>query len=188
MSAECRRLRNNPSLLLKTQLYLLYHTSFPRNERKPLSIIFSMWRKGKTDIWLLVDRQRLIGFATTINGDQLILLDYLAVGQKMRGRGYGSRILRTVTQHDTSKGLFLEIESTYENTPEQERRIKRKQFYLDHGMKDLHVLASVFGVEMELLGCGCEMNFDQYQAFYRDNYSTFAAAHIHELNFPCADS
>lgn len=184
MSAECHRMKSKPSFLLRIQLYLLYRCSFPSSERKPFSVILNMWKKGKTDIWLLMDCKRLVGFATTINSDTLILLDYLAVDKKMRGRGCGSEILHTVRQHNPKKGVFLEIESTYEKTPEQEKRIQRKQFYLNNGMMELGVLASVFGVQMELLGYNCELNFDQYRAFYRDNYGAFAADHIHPLIFP----
>ena len=65
----------------------LYGRAFPREERKPFAIIRRMHRKGKTDVWVLRQDGRFAGFASTINGDGLILLDYLAVAEDVRGRG-----------------------------------------------------------------------------------------------------
>ena len=45
-------------------------------------------------------------------------------------------------------------------------------------MEALNVTAMVFGVKMELLGWGCQMDFDSYKAFYRDHYNPWAAEHV----------
>jgi hypothetical protein len=42
----------------------------------------------------------------------------------------------------------------------------------------MEVFAWVFGVKMELMGFGCRLSYEQYHAFYRDNYSRWAAEHI----------
>lgn len=132
------------------RIYRLYRPSFPRHERKPFSMILSMWRKGKTDVWYFENNGRFAGLATTINDSELILLDYLAVAKSMRGQGIGSRILHELKQRYNGKGLLVEIESVYEPSPNHEERIQRKQFYLKNGMQPSHVVASVFGVSMEL--------------------------------------
>ena len=53
----------------------LYARAFPPSERKPFSMILSMRRKGKTDVWCFYQDGRFAGFASTINGDGLILID-----------------------------------------------------------------------------------------------------------------
>lgn len=165
-------------------IYRLYRRAFPWNERKPFGIILSMHRKGKTDVWYYQSKHRFAGFATTINDESLILLDYLAVIENARGRGIGSRILQHLMNHYSGKGFFVEIESEFEETPDQEERIRRKQFYLRNGMEPSHVMASVFGVKMELLCKGCCVDFNRYHAFYRDNYSPWAASNIVEAEYP----
>ena len=172
-----RSLTKPRGLVQWLKLYHLYLASFPTEERKPFSVIVNMYRKGKTDIWCLMDRGKLLGFATTINGE-LILLDYLAVDPSHRGKRIGSQILLELKRIYDGKGLFGEIESTYEPVPDQEIRLRRKQFYLNCGMEPLNVMASVFGVKMELLGWDCSLDFDRYQAFYREHYSPWAAQHI----------
>ena len=166
------------------RVYCLYRKAFPRYERKPFSIIVSMARKGKTDVWCCESDGKFVGFASTINGNDLILLDYMAVAKSMRGRGIGSGMLQGLQKHYAGKCLFVEIESVYEAVPNQEERMHRKQFYLRNNMQPSQVMASVFGVNMELLCWNCSVNFEQYHSFYNDNYNSWAAEHIIEAEYP----
>ena len=159
-------------------LYRLYQSAFPAEERKPFSMIVSMQRKGKSDVWCLKRGKFFAGLAITINGPDVILLDYLAVSKKCRGEGVGTKTLQLLQTRYQGKGFFLEIESTFENSPNQAQREKRKRFYLSSGLQEMGVLVKLFGVNMELLGNGCHLDFDQYKAFYRDNYNQWAADHI----------
>ena len=168
------------------RIYFLYRSAFPRCERKPFRMILSMRRRGKTDVWYYEKKGRFAGFAATINDDELILLDYLAVVKSMRGCGTGRRILRELKECYAGKGLFVEIESAYEAAPNQDERLRRKAFYINNGMQPSRVMASVFGVKMELLCWNCRVDFPGYHSFYRDNYSAWAAKNIVEADYPQA--
>lgn len=163
-------------------LYRLYLYAFPAAERKPFAMIVSMYRKGRSDVWCVKRGNAFAGLAITINGPDLILLDYLAVAEKCRGEGVGTQTLQLLQTQYQGKGFFLEIESTFENAPNRSQREKRKQFYLSCGLQQMHVLVKLFGVNMELLGNGCKLDFAQYKAFYRDNYNQWAADHISEYD------
>lgn len=160
------------------RIYHLYQTTFPASEKKPFSIIRSMNKKGKSDVWYVQNRGKFAGFVITINGDDIILLDYLAVASHMRGKGIGSIILQKMRKLYIGKGVFLEIETVLEKADNIEERKRRKQFYLQNGMTEMHVLANLFGVNMELLGFDCILDFEGYQNFYRDNYGEYAVNHI----------
>lgn len=159
-------------------LYRLYRSAFPRAERKPFSMIVKMWKKGKTDIWCVERQGAFLGLGITINGPEVVLLDYFAIVGKCRGKGVGTAALKGLMDRYAGKGFFLEIENPREPGPDQQLRCRRKRFYLSAGLEELHTTAKLFGVEMELLGKGCQLDFGQYQAFYRDNYSQWAAEHI----------
>lgn len=159
-------------------LYRLYRSAFPTAERKPFGVIVSMYRKGKSDVWCVVRDGKFAGLAMTINGGSVILLDYFAIQSNSRGQGIGSAALRELLRIYGDKGLFVEIESTREIVPNQVQRERRKQFYLSAGLVELNVTAKLFGVNMELLGSRCRLTYDQYKAFYRDNYNSWAADHI----------
>ncbi len=164
------------------RIFCLYRKAFPSSERKPFGIIRKMYRQGRTDVWCILQDGMFAGFAATVNGYDLILLDYLAVSPNHRGRGIGSAALVQLLAQYGDKGVFVEIESTREETPDQELREHRKKFYLSSGMEEQNVLADVFGVKMELLGIGCSLCFQGYRDFYRDHYSPWAAEHIKETS------
>lgn len=167
-------------------LYRLYRKAFPLSERKPFAIILKMYRKGKTDIWYFTRDGKFAGLIFTVNGSSHILLDYLAVEEKQRGAGIGSEILQRMHGHYAGKGVFLEIESIHEESDNKAERLRRRQFYLSNGMKSMEVFVWLFGVKMELLGFDCKLSYDEYLAFYRDNYSPWAAEHIQEAEIPVA--
>lgn len=160
------------------KLKKLYRSSFPKAERKPFSIIKQMQKEGRGDLWVYEDSGKFLGFATTINGKDAILVDYLAVNPNARGGGIGSAILQDLRRHYGDDRLFLEIETITPLADNNEQRARRKTFYLKNGMKEVGVTANIFETDMELLSFGLTMTFDEYRSFYRDNYNSFAADHI----------
>ena len=164
------------------RVWQLYRQAFPPSERKPFSIIRSMYRKGQTDLWCIRKNSRFVGFASTVNSPEVILLDYLATVPQYRGQGIGSAALQLLKQQYLGKGVFVEIEETRDPGDDQPLRIRRRQFYESAGMVALDVTVMVFGVKMELLGWGCRMDFDSYKAFYHDHYNPWAAEHIRPVS------
>ena len=161
-------------------IWMLYRAAFPRAERKPFSVIVKMARTGRADLWTIRREGRFAGFAATVNGPELVLLDYFAVRKGLRGRGVGSEALKELMAHYRDRGFFVEIESTFEPADNLPQRRKRKQFYSNCGMEPMGTEADVFGVRMELLGVRCHLDLEGYRSFYRDNYSPWAAEHIEE--------
>ena len=159
------------------RLRILYRKAFPRYERKPFRIIRNMHKEGRTDVWLAEMDGRFAGLATTINGGDTILLDYFAVEKKLRSRGVGSAFLQALLEKYADHGLFVEIEAADQDDPTGEKH-RRKAFYLRNGLSDMHVVAILFGVRMELLGRGCSLDFDGYRDFYRTYYNAWAAEHV----------
>ena len=160
------------------QVYKLYQRSFPKSEKKPFSVILRKHRQGRTDIWRFVREGKFAGIVITINGVSHVLIDYLAVDESSRGTGIGSEILPLMRAHYAGKGVFLEIESVYEDCGNKAERLRRKHFYEKCGLESMGVFVWLFGVKMELMGFDCALSFDEYHAFYRDNYGTWAADHI----------
>ena len=160
------------------KLYRLYISAFPPAERKPFSIIWKMYREGKSQVLCIRQDGIFAGMMTTILSPELILLDYFAMEKHCRGKGLGTAALQEFLSRNAETGVFLEIESTKEDCPGLEAREKRKRFYENCGLEPLNVYAEVFGVNMELLGRNCHLDFDGYCRFYRDQYSPWAAEHI----------
>ena len=162
-------------------VFSLYRRAFPREERKPFSIIVKMARSGRSDLWTIREDGRFAGFAATVNGPDMVLLDYFAVKKSLRGRGVGSGALRRLMEIYRDRGFFVEIESTFEDAPNRAERERRKRFYENCGLLPMGTEADVFGVRMELLGARCHLNLEQYRSFYREHYNPWAAEHIKEV-------
>ena len=160
------------------EVYRLYRKAFPVSERKPFSVIRNMFQKGSVDVWRFTRDGKFAGLVTTVNGKENILIDYLAVDENQRGKGIGGEILQQMKAHYGDKGLFLEIESTWESGDDQQQRLCRKRFYEKCGFQSMEVSVWLFGVKMELMGLDCELSYEQYRAFYRDYNSPWAAEHI----------
>ena len=163
------------------RLQRLYVSAFPKDERKPFAVIRRMFREGKGDIWCILTEGKFAGLATTVNGDELILIDYFAVSGKQRGKGIGKAAMECLLSLYPGRGVFLEIESPERPGLDREQRKKMKEFYLSCGFAELGVKAKVFGVYMELLGIGCQMDFETYRRFYGFNMTPWAADHLEEL-------
>ena len=159
-------------------IYKLYQKAFPKSEKKPFWMILKMHRKGASDVWRFTRNGKFAGLIITINGDKNVLLDYLAVDRNRRGTGIGTEILQLMRDHYAGKGVFLEIESVYEDCDNQDQRIRRKHFYEKSGMTSMDVFVWLFGVKMELMGFDCRLSYEEYHAFYRDHYNQWAADHI----------
>ena len=156
----------------------LYKKAFPKCERKPFSVIKRMESSGKTDIWCFFDKRRFVGFAATINGEREILVDYLAISKWARGHGYGTEAIKYLICRYAPLGVFLEIEVPYEDSENYEERRRRRQFYLNAGLVPMNTRAKLFGVDMELLGVNCHLDYDEYKEFYLENYGRIAYDNI----------
>ena len=163
------------------RLYSLYMTAFPKCERKPFSIIREKHRIGKTDIWYFEDAGKFLGLCITINGDKEVLIDYFAVAERKRGQGNGRRMLNAMLKYYSPRGVFLEIEIPYESAENYIERVRRKKFYTSVGLSPMNTYVKLFGVDMELMGFGCHMTFDEYRNFYRENYGEQAYNNIKKV-------
>ena len=160
----------------------LYKSAFPVQEQKPFFIIEKMYKLGKTDIWYFEQNGEFIGLATTINGKEEVLIDYFAVADEHRGKGYGTLMIKMLRGYYLPRGIFLEIEIPYEDSENREERVRRKNFYLNAGLKEMGTSVRLFDVDMELLGTGCALDFDKYRKFYLRNYGKYAYDHIERIN------
>lgn len=162
----------------------LYRTAFPVYERKPLGLVRRTQKRGGSDVWCIEDDGRFVGFAITMNTNDLVLMDYFAIKDEVRGRGIGSESLRMLQQQYADKRFFLEIESIYEDVPNLEERKRRKKFYLSNGMTEMKLMANVFGTNMELLGYQCKVDFAEYCSLYANNYGKDRAKRLIPVEYP----
>lgn len=162
-----------------SQVQELYLQSFPKEERKPFSLILAKREEGVSEILCAENTSGdMLGEAILIQQEDLVLLDYFAVAPEFRGSGIGSSILKQLQERYSGRRFLLEIESTQNPSDNHEQRLKRKRFYTKNGMKCMDYIVSVFDVEMEVLTFDCEVCFEQYRSIYEHVFGTKAAERI----------
>jgi len=153
-------------LMLKSlddlQIRMLYEQKmrrdFPPSELKRLSVILNMRRKGVYDVIGAYLGEELAAYALMYRDAQarVVLLDYLAVDEPLRGRGIGSELLRQLRGYyaETSDVLLIECERPKAAPDEAEAR-KRIRFYTQAGAVLTQVRIWLFEVEYSILVLPC---------------------------------
>lgn len=86
----------------------LYRSAFPASEKKPFWLIKMKKRAGITDILGLLDENnRLVGEIITIAWRDLLLVDYFAIAEQVRGQGCGTRALELLRERYNDRRILL---------------------------------------------------------------------------------
>lgn len=156
----------------------LYEKAFPLIERKPFSLIQKKCSEGSMELFSIEDECGFAGLAVTILHRDMVLLDYFAIAPERRGKGAGSKALVLIQQQYADKRLLLEIENTEGAADNQDERLRRKAFYLRHGMSAMPFHVSLFGVEMEILCHNCEITFPEYHDIFVSKFGSAIAGNV----------
>lgn len=162
----------------------LYQSAFPDYEKKPFWLIRLKNMQGKADVWYIEEEDRFVGLGITMSAPGLILLDYFAIDEKLRGRGYGSKALRALQEQYADRRFFLEIESIFDECDNVEQRMRRKEFYLRNGMTEMKMMVNLFGTDMEVLGYNCKLEFERYKTVYEYTYGKSVAKNVKKAVYP----
>ena len=84
----------------------IYKEAFPKSEQKPFFLLKRPVRSGKAQLWTAEEDGQLLGFLLADIWKDLVLVDYLAVSSKSRGKGTGSQLLHHVMEQYTGKRVL----------------------------------------------------------------------------------
>lgn len=150
----------------------LYEKAFPKEEKKPISLMLEKREEGFYEILEITDQtDQFLGLAIVILYQDLALLDYYAIADNVRGTGIGSKVIKMLQERYQGKRFFLEIESTKENCQDLDNRMRRKHFYEKNGMGEMKFLVELFGIQMELMTYQCELSYEEYHKIFEDVFS-----------------
>lgn len=105
----------------------IYLDAFGNKGGKPETIIRNMFAKGICFLHVLLEGNSTIGMAITgkVQGKRLLLIDYLAVKNELKGKGFGLLFFEQLKEWSVTEmydGILLEAES--EPTPDNLARIR----------------------------------------------------------------
>lgn len=122
----------------------LYLNSFPDAERFPFWILGECSKENNSDLYAILDNEKLIGMCYIVNCGNVYYLMYLAVEPSLRNKKYGSKVLTDLK--GKYKTLFLSVDEPVNNVS-----IRRKNFYLRNGFYDTNKFYEDTGVNYEVL-------------------------------------
>ena len=163
-------------------IYELYMETFPENERKPFQLMKEKTKEGKMEMLAIEEEGGLVGLAITILYQDMVLLDYFAMHPNNRGKGLGGEAIEQLKKRYQNKRLFLEIETLDEKADNYNERVRRKAFYLSHGLTEAKINVLLFGVEMEILTVQCQMTYEEYKSVYISTFGETFEDRIKLLN------
>lgn len=140
----------------------LYHTAFPADERVPFWLLMAKSKKENAEFYSVYDKDKWVGFVYFIHYQDILYIYYLAVSEKERGGGYGSKILKKITTKYQNKRIILFIEPVDKRAENYEERVNRKKFYEKNGFRDLNYLAVEKNVIYSVLGYGKKVLKKEY--------------------------
>ncbi|MFP7298377.1 GNAT family N-acetyltransferase [Neobacillus niacini] len=106
----------------------IYNLAFGEHARKPEKIIRNMFARGLSSLHVLMEGDEVFAMALTgsMPSSSVLLLDYLAVRQDLRGQGIGIEICDCMVDWARSETQFKRIlvEVECDVTPENQARIQ----------------------------------------------------------------
>ena len=97
---ELKKLKSIKQLI---NIYKLYHSSFPKEEKKPFLLILIGILKKRFEVFSIENEtDGFIGLAIILKYNDLILLDFFSISSDIRSRGYGSKVLNLLKEYYNS--------------------------------------------------------------------------------------
>ncbi len=111
----------------------LLEAAFPPYERPPFSFLTTQAEREEVSLLAYRDEGLFCGFAFMIEDARLAYVLFLAVGEGVRSKGYGARMLADIERRCPGKTIALDIEPVIEGAPNVVQRQRRRDFYLRNG-------------------------------------------------------
>lgn len=148
----------------------LYHTAFPADEQVPFWFLMLRARRDHVDFYSVFDENKWVGFVYMIGYRDITYVYYLAISDKERGSGYGSKILKTITKKCSGRRIILIIEPVDKKAGNYEERVKRKKFYEKNGFRNLNYTVVEKNVVYQAFGYGQAVSKEEYNSVIRDYF------------------
>lgn len=155
------------------ELKRLYYKAFPSVERKPFRIFSYQRRRNKGETLEISIDGKFAGLVITAFINDIVLLDYFAVDENLRGNGIGSEVLSAVKARYNGKRLFLETEAPEDAAPNNDIRKRRLGFYIRNGFVPQKNAVKVYKNHFLIMQCAGEISFDEYKHIIAETNGIF---------------
>lgn len=113
----------------------LMRTAFPQNEQIPIGLLRVLAFRKSVNFRAFYEDGRFCGVLYTVEDNKYVFVLYLAVNDRIRSKGYGTKILDWLKQN-TAKIIVLNVEAVNPSAKNALQREKRISFYSRNGIFD----------------------------------------------------
>lgn len=137
------------------ELIHLYQTAFPSAEQISWKELMRLTDEMPLDFTAYYDGDEFVGFTIVYSHKWYNWFWYFAVNEKLRGQGYGQRILSQLLERYNDRTIILDMEAPDQiDAANKEQRHHRLGFYTRNGFRDTHTHRRYEGVEYTIMMIG----------------------------------
>ncbi len=124
------------------QFFDIYVEALPVGERKPKANIESLLFRTDYSIFVATDQASVVAFAIVFASQNtpVALLEYMATKKGLRNTGLGKRLFVHALESVGNRVMLVEVDSERERAADNEIRVRRKNFYIRNGCRQIEGL------------------------------------------------
>lgn len=149
-----------------TEIKKIYTDAFLKSERMPYWLMIAMANLWHTDLLAFYDGSKPIGMIYLGKTRKLIFIMFFAVDQELRSNGYGSKILKKISEMYPNKKIIISIERCDVDSDDLEIRKRRRNFYLRNGYQPTGYMVRLAGIEQEIIIANGEFDKKEFRNFF----------------------
>lgn len=150
-----------------TDAKMLYRTAFPKEEQLPWWVLRLMTVLKGVELSSYYNGTDFCGLTHTTVTEETVYIMFLAVNERLRGRGYGSAILAHIKQAHPGKAIILNVEPLDDQAENAEQRVKRMRFYERNGFHDTGYNSTEVGGIFRVLSTNPRLDIKAYLRVFR---------------------
>lgn len=140
----------------------IYVTSFPKEERFPIIVLLWNLLRKRSELYVLLEEDKLCAFLYLIKYKEMTFILYLAVDTLMRNKGYGGYLLDWILEKKNKSNIYLNIDEIDDIFEDNAIRKKRLKFYLSHHFLMTDYLSLEKNENFNILTTEKEFLLDEY--------------------------
>ena len=157
----------------------LYESAFPPDERMPFERVLQKRDSGVMHL-LSVESENgeFLGFANITLCLDALVLNYLAIDEKERNKGYGTAVIKELKTRYPERSIVIDIEDDGVPADNTEQRIRRRIFYEGLGFFAMPYRLDIFGVPSIIMSSGRSYSFEEYIEIFTHVFSAWGAQRV----------
>lgn len=153
-----------------SEVQRLYEASFPLNERRPFSALFTDFH-GEGKIMAAMTGGQISGMVVLLSHKEITHILYIAVEENLRSFGYGSRMLELIREQYPGQKIVADLERPKESAPNESQRERRIAFYQKNGYILTEINYCWEGEDYCIVSNGGDVTKKEFGDFWKYFYS-----------------